>query len=64
MRLDATKIRIALAERVISIKELSKISKVSYNTICAILAGKSCSIVTAGKIADGLGMPVTELLEQ
>lgn len=52
-----------MARKKINIKLLSELSGVTRQTISAINNGKSCNSVTAGKIADALGVDVTELLE-
>lgn len=44
-------------------RELSKKSGVGMSAICNIRSGKKCRIETAVKIANALGVEVTELLE-
>ena len=44
-------------------RELSEKSGVGMSAICNIRSGKKCRIETAVKIANALGVEVTELLE-
>lgn len=62
MRLDRIQLVVVMAEKDVTIKALAEKAGVSRNTITAIKQGKSCSPTTASRIADALGVPVTELM--
>lgn len=51
-----------MAEREITQKKLSDLSGVSRQTICLSFARKSCAWVTAGKLAEGLGVDVSDVI--
>ncbi|MFY9282947.1 MAG: helix-turn-helix transcriptional regulator [Miniphocaeibacter sp.] len=63
MKLDEQKILSYMAEKNWNNTMLSKESEVSRQTISYILSGKTCSPITAGKIAKALEIPVKEIME-
>ena len=63
MRIDRKKLVLAMMDRDLTQKELAEKAGVSRATINFIKSGKSCYEVTAKKIADALGVKVTEILE-
>lgn len=63
MKINVTKMLIALGEQQMSVGELAERSGVSRNTISAIKAGKTCRPDIAGKIAKALNRPLIELVE-
>ncbi len=63
MRIDRKKLKIALIEKDMSQKELSKRSGVARATISYIVNGKSCSDEVGQKIAVALGVDVTNIIE-
>lgn len=63
MKINVTKMLLAMAEHQMSVNELAEKSGVSRGTISAIRAGKTCRPEIAGKIAQALNMPLTELIE-
>jgi len=63
MRIDNIKLGVLLVKRNLNYMGLVKEAKVSKATISAIKNGKSCSFLTAVKIAEALGVEVTDLLE-
>ncbi len=64
MELDLTAIRIELAKKDWSYKDLSKTSGISYNTLISVMSGnRGGNIKTLGKIAKGLGVDVTKILK-
>lgn len=63
MRIDRKKLKIALIEKDMSQKELSKRSGVARATISYIVNGKSCSDEVGQKIAAALGVDVTDIIE-
>lgn len=63
MKLNEQKILSYMAEKNWNNTMLSKESEVSRQTISYILSGKTCSPITAGKIAKALEIPVKEIME-
>lgn len=64
MKFDTKKARILVAERELTIDRLSKIADMPFITLSQVLRGKrQPSLRTLGKIAHGLGVDVTEILE-
>lgn len=63
MRIDRIKLAILLVKRDWNTEELAKASGVCRQTVSYIKNGKSCKDTTAVKIANALGVEVTELLE-
>lgn len=63
MKINQIKLGVLLAKRNWTYQTLAKESKVCRQTISYIKNGKSCSFITAVKIAEALGVEVTELLE-
>lgn len=63
MKLSKAKIRLAMARACIGVNELPERSGVSLSTIRLALAGKTILPATAGKLAKGLGVDVTEIIE-
>lgn len=63
MKLNPMAIRIEMAKRQFSGAQLAELAGLSRQTVSAILHGKDCAEATAGKLANALGMDVTELME-
>lgn len=63
MKIDPVKIDLLMAERKITITELSRISGLSQQGISAIKLRRTCTPVSAGKIAEGLGVPVRSIID-
>ncbi len=63
MKISKTKLFLNMAKREMNIKQLSEASGLTRQTISAVNNGKSCSAITAGKLARGLKVDVAELLE-
>lgn len=63
MRIDANKLLLAMARKQWNFKQLSTCCGVSRATLSSIKNGKTCNVVTVGKIAKALGVDITELLE-
>ena len=63
MKINVTKLLVAIGEQQMSIGELAEKSGVSRTTISAIKAGKTCRPDIAGKIAQALNIPLTDLIE-
>lgn len=61
MKINTNKVILLLAEKEMSKSELAQKSGISRQNLSTILGRGSCSPKTAGKIAKGLGIPVSEL---
>lgn len=62
MRIDVHKIEIILAEQGITKTALAEDSGLSRQNISAILQRGTCEPRTAGKLANGLGVPLSEII--
>lgn len=62
MRIDRVKFAAALARADMTTIELSAKAGISRGTISVVKGGKSCKETTAQKIAEGLGVPLNDLL--
>ena len=63
MRLDRIKLCAIIAKRDLTGVELSKQTGISAQTICAVRWGRSCRDNTGKKLAEALGVDISELLE-
>ena len=63
MKLNPMTIRIEMAKHQYSGARLAQVAGVSRQTLSAILHGKDCAELTAGKLANALDMDVEELME-
>lgn len=61
MNLDARKIEVLLAENGLSKSEYAERCSISRQNLSTILRRGSCEPITAGKLAKGLGIPVSEI---
>lgn len=64
MRLDKTLLAIAMARRGMNFIRLSDACGVSRQTLSQINSGKACRAEVAGKIAQALGIDVTDLIKE
>lgn len=64
MKLNIRKILLLLAEKRMTKTMLAEKSGISKPNICAILGRGTCTPITAGKLAVGLGVPVIEIVEE
>lgn len=64
MEIDSKKIKIYLAESRMTQATLAKITGIARQNISAIISKGRCSTVTAGKLADGLGVHVSEIMRE
>lgn len=62
IRIDRVSFAAALARRDVCVKRLAELSGLSRGTITAVKNGKSCSKDTAAKLAQGLGVPVQDIV--
>ena len=63
MKINRYKLEIAMARAKIDRTELAEKAGVPFSTICTVYRRKSCKPITAGRIADALGVDVTTILE-
>lgn len=64
MQLDILKIETFLAENRLSKSECAKRCSISRQNLSTILRRGSCEPITAGKLARGLGIPVSEIVAE
>lgn len=62
MRIDAQKIEIILAQQGITKTMLAKSCGLSRQNISTILQRGTCEPRTAGKLANGLGVPLSKII--
>lgn len=62
MRIDRVKFAAALARADMTTVKLSAKVGISRGTISVVKSGKSCKETTAQRIADGLGIPLDDLI--
>lgn len=63
MNISVIKIEILLAERGMTRKDLADACGISRQNISIVLRRGTCEPLTAGKLAAGLGVHVTDILE-
>lgn len=63
MKISREKIDVVMAAKKYSIVNLAELYGVSHQRMRVILNSQKVSTVTAGKLADALGVPVTEIIE-
>lgn len=64
MKIDVNKIKIILAEREMTRSSLAALCGISRQNISTILTRGTCEPKTAGKLANGLGIPVAEIVKE
>ena len=64
MHIDVHRIKMTIAEKKMSQAELAKKAGISRQSISTILTRGTCTLSTAGKIAEGLGIPVSDLAKE
>lgn len=64
MRIDTNKIKMFLAERGLTRAAYAELCGVSRQNISTILTRGTCEPRTAGKLAKGLGVPVSEIIKE
>lgn len=62
MKLDTHKITLVLAEQAMTKTALAERSGISRQSISTIMGRGTCSPPTAGKLAKGLGVSLTEII--
>lgn len=64
MKIDTKRVAVILAEQGLSKTAFAERSGVSRQNISTILGRGTCEPATAGKLAKGLGVPVSEILKE
>lgn len=64
MKIDANKIKMFLAERGLTRAAYAELCGISRQNISTILTRGTCEPRTAGKLAKGLGVPVSEIVKE
>ena len=63
MRIDRDKINIAMARKKMSVQALADAYGASRARINVVLNQREVSVVSAGRLAEALGVDVTEIIE-
>lgn len=64
MKIDANKIKMFLAERGLTRAAYAELCGISRQNISTILTRGTCEPRTAGKLAKGLGVPVSTIINE
>lgn len=64
MKLDRHKIELTMSERRLTRTELATRGGISRQTVSTALTRGTCSTITAGKLAKGLGCTVQEITKE
>ena len=64
MRINRVKLISEMARQDLTVLELAERSGLSRMTVTSVRSGKSCSKDSADKLAMGLGVPVSEIIEK
>jgi DNA-binding Xre family transcriptional regulator len=63
MKADRRKVEVVMARKCISIPDLQEATKMPKSTITKVLKGKNVLPATLGKVAAGLKVDVTDIIE-
>lgn len=64
MNISKQKIQYLMAGKKMTMTSLAAASGMSRQQLSVIVAKETCTPVSAGKIAEGLGVPVTEIVKE
>lgn len=64
MKLNIHKIKLIMAERELTVGAYSKLCGISRQNVSTILSRGTCEPRTAGKLAKGLGVSVSEIVKE
>ena len=64
MLINSNKIRILMAEKKITAKALAELIAMDSAGLSRVLVRGSCHPITASRIAEGLGVPVSEIARE
>ena len=63
VKINPIKLAVQIVKAGLNVEQLSEKSGLGHSTLCKIRKGGKCKLETAVKIANALGVEVTELLE-
>jgi hypothetical protein len=63
LKVSKKKLEIAMARAKLNRNDLAEKAEMPVNTICSVYSRGTCKPGTVGKIAEALGVDVTEILE-
>ena len=63
LRISKKKLEIAMARAKLNRNDLAEKAEMPVNTICSVYSRGTCKPGTVGRIAEALGVDVTEILE-
>lgn len=64
MKIDKSRVRLFMAEQKLTNKAVAKRIGMHANNLSAVLNRGSCNPVTAARIAEGLGIHVSEIVKK
>ena len=64
MKIDKVKLEIAMARAQLNRNTLAEKAKMPIPTVCNVYTRGTCKPATAGRIAEALGVDVTEIIKQ
>lgn len=64
MNISSSRIEILLAERKMNMTKLADAAGVSRQTLSTVVRRGTCAPITAGRVAEGLGVEVTDIIQQ
>lgn len=64
MKINTKKVMVILAERIMTQTELAELCGISRQNFSTIMTRGTCLPNTAGRIAKGLGVPVSEIVDE
>lgn len=64
MRIERLKIKIHMATNGLTVKNVAEKIGMKPQNLCNVLNRGTCSLVTAGRIAKALGLPVSEIMKE
>ena len=64
MKINTKKVMVILSERIMTQTELAELCGISRQNVSTIMTRGTCLPKTAGRIANGLGVPVSEIVKE
>ena len=64
MKLDTMTIKMQMAKQGLTGTALASLAGISRQNISTILGRGTCSVINAGKLAEGLGVPVADIIKE
>lgn len=62
LRIDPNRIRLLMAERKCTVKALAELIAMDSSNLSRVLVRGKCHPITAARVAEGLGVPVAEII--